>query len=109
MPAVDAVVLLDQLDPVPGPVPEFLDRRRRHETGSQQSVSQQVGDPLGIVLVGLASRDILNVIGLGQQQREMTLEHIPYWLPVDPGGFHGDVHHLVGVQQPSFNRCNSFQ
>ncbi len=52
-PVVHPVELARQFDPVARQVAQFLNRPRRHETGLQQPVRQQIGDPLGVVLIRL--------------------------------------------------------
>jgi hypothetical protein len=66
-------------------------------------VREQVGDPGGAVHVGLASPEVLDVHRVGEHQLERLLEHMPDRLPVDAGGLHRDVRHLVfgePVSQP---------
>ena len=53
----------DQARPLPGQVAQLADRRRRDEAGPQQAVLEQLGDPLGVLDVGLAARDLLDVAG----------------------------------------------
>ena len=60
----------DQLGPLPRQVAQLADRRGRHEAGREQAVLQQLGDPLGVLDVGLAARDLLDVVGVDQDQLE---------------------------------------
>jgi hypothetical protein len=81
----------DQLGPLPGQVAELAHRRRRHEARREQAVLEQLGDPLGVLDVGLPPRHLLDVPGVDQHQVESTLEQVPDRLPGDAGGLHGEV------------------
>jgi hypothetical protein len=54
-------------------VAQLADRLRRDEAGSQQTVLQQLGDPLAVGHVGLPSGDLLDVLGIDQHHLEMRL------------------------------------
>jgi hypothetical protein len=60
-----------------------------------QAVREQIGDPRRVVDVGLASRDVADVAGIGQDQFEPAFEDVPHWFPVDASRFHGDVRAAV--------------
>ena len=52
----------------------------------------QLGQPRGVVNVGLAPRHIFDVAGIGQHQFELAVgENMPDRLPVDAGGLHDDM------------------
>jgi len=59
----------------PDQIAQFTDRRRWHEARLDQAVADQIGDPLGILDVGLAPRHRLDVMGVGDDQFEVTLQH----------------------------------
>jgi hypothetical protein len=61
-------------------------------------MSVQVGHPRGVVDVGLAPGNILDVSGAGQGQLEAAFEHMPYSGPVDTGGLHHHVRDLQALQ-----------
>ena len=102
--ALDVTGLLaDQLLAGAGQVAQRLHRRRRHEAGADQAVGQQVGQPHGVVHVGLAAGHVLDLRRVGQHQIERFGEHRPDRLPVDAGGLHGGVGDAVPgqpVRQP---------
>ncbi len=74
---------------------------------------QQVGDPLGILDVGLTTRNRLDVPSVDHQKGEVRLQQIVDGFPIDPGAFHGHVSDLVVLhpasqcQQPPKDPDNS--
>ena len=65
-----------------------------HKAGLDQPMRHQIGQPDGVVDVGLAPRHVLDVGGVGQHQFELAVgENVPDRLPVDARGFHGDMRH----------------
>src|SRR5215469_12019894 len=60
--------LTDQLLACPQQAAQNLRRGVRHEAGSDQAVSQKIGEPSRVVDVGLASRNVLDVPGIRQHQ-----------------------------------------
>jgi hypothetical protein len=56
---------------------------------------QQLRNPFSILLVGLATRHILDVLRICQNYRELSLQNIPNWLPVNAAGFHRYVSHTA--------------
>ena len=60
-------------------------------------MGQQVGDPLRIADVGLAARDVPNVLGVGEHELEAFLQHVPDRPPVDPGRFHRHMRAAVSA------------
>ncbi len=61
-------------------------------------MTQQIRNPLGILDVGLASRQRLHVRRVHQRQIDMPLQQIPYGLPVRPRALHRHVLALRGNQ-----------
>lgn len=63
-------------------------------------MAEEIGDPLGVLRIGLASRDRLDVAGIDDQQTEVRpFEQVVDRLPVDARGFHRDVGHAQ-TEQP---------
>lgn len=79
-------------------VAQLLNGRGRHETGADQAMRQQVRNPARIVHVRLSTRDIFDVLGIGQHQLNMPLQQMPHRLPVHARGFHRDVTHCMRTQ-----------
>ena len=52
---------------------------------------QKIGNPHGVVDVGLAAGDVLDVLGIGQDQFEAALQNVPDRPPVDTGRFHREM------------------
>jgi hypothetical protein len=50
-------------------------------------VRQQLGDPRTVLDVGLATGDLLDVLGVDQHQLELALQDVANQLPVDPVDF----------------------
>ena len=68
-----------------------------HEAGLDQSMCHQVGQPDRIVDVGFATRHVLHVGGVGQDQFELAVgQNVPDRLPIDARRFHGDVRGGLG-------------
>jgi hypothetical protein len=61
-PVRDPILLLSQFRTIPCEVTQILDLRRWHETALQQSVLQQVGNPLAVLRVGLSAGHRLHVL-----------------------------------------------
>jgi hypothetical protein len=70
-------------------------------------VRHQIGQPGGVVDVGLAPRHVLDVGGVGQRQLEFAIgEDMPNRLPINTGGLHDNVSHAV-LGQPLRQRQQS--
>src|ERR671930_200215 len=91
-----AGLFADQLRPSTSEVAQLLQRRLGDETAADEAVGEEVGDPGGVVDVGLAPRDVADVHGVGEDEFEAARQHVPDRLPVHPCGFHGDVGTPVG-------------
>jgi hypothetical protein len=73
-------------------VAHLLGRLAGHEAGPDQSMGHQVGQPHGVVHIGLASRHVLDMGRVGKNQLELAVgENVPDRLPVNACRFHGDV------------------
>jgi len=73
-------------------------------------VAEEVGDPLGILYIGLPSRHILDVTGIDHPDGEFLLQKVVDGLPKDPGALHGHVSDLergkpIRKQQQVFGHC----
>src|SRR5256885_13802907 len=55
-------------------------------------------DPLAILDVGLPPRDLLDVLGVDQDDGESPFQEVEDRLPVDAGRFHSDMGHGEGGQ-----------
>jgi hypothetical protein len=67
-------------------------------------VPDQVGDPLGILHVGLAAGHVAHVQGIADDEGEGALQDGMDGLPVDAGPFHADVGDAL-LQQPRAQGC----
>ena len=116
---LDAGVLKDLLEPldlgdpgvdlglaVAGQLTKLSDRQRRHEARPDHPVGRDVGQPLGIGEIGLASGDFLDVPRVAQPDGESPLQRVEHGLPIDAGGLHRDELHVT-VRQPSFEHLKS--
>ena len=70
---------------------QVADRGRRHEAAGDQAVADQLGDPLGVLHVGLAAGHVLDVVGVADDQADVAFQHGIHRLPADAGAFHADV------------------
>ena len=71
---------------------QFLRLGVRHEAAADQAMGYQIGQPGGVVDIGLAPRHVLDVPGIGQHQGEIAVaQNVPNRLPVDAGRLHRDV------------------
>ena len=92
-PIDDARTFLQQARALAGEITQDPLLRRRHETGAQQPMLQQIGDPFGISYVGLASRHRFEVLGINHQQFEVPFQQIVDGFPEHPGTLHGHMGH----------------
>jgi hypothetical protein len=60
---------------------EVLDRRRWNETASNQSVREKIGDPRSVLHVRLASRHVLDMRRVRQNELKLRLQDVPDRLP----------------------------
>src|SRR5665648_523468 len=91
--------LLDLRLAVPRQAPQLPDRWWGHETGPDQAVLDQLGDPLRIRNVGLAPGQVPHVRGVDHPAFNGVLEQVENRPPKHPGGLHRDQRHPIG-QQP---------
>ena len=90
--------LRHQVRPLPRQVAQVPLFPAGHEAGFQQPVPQQIGQPLGVLDVGLAARHLLHVAGIDQQQLDVPFQQIVDRLPVLAGALHGHVGHAPRLQ-----------
>src|ERR1035437_6063481 len=62
-------------------------------TGPQKTILQQLRNPFRIFLVSLVTRHILDVLRIRQNYRELSLQIVPNWFPVNAAGFHRYLSH----------------
>jgi len=55
-------------------------------------------DPLGVLDVGLAAGDLLEALGVDQDDLEAAFQHVEDGLPIDARRFHGNVADALGLQ-----------
>ncbi|MCA9689760.1 MAG: hypothetical protein KC636_09125 [Myxococcales bacterium] len=82
---------LDELSPVAQQIAQPADGLGRHEAGADETVPNEVGDPLAVLDVRLAPRDVLDVVCVADDDLEVALEDGVYRLPVHARALHGDV------------------
>src|SRR5208337_4539497 len=68
-------------------------RRRRNEALGNQSMADQIGDPLGILHIGLATRHVPDMPGVADDEVEMPFQHGIDRAPVNAGALHADLRH----------------
>ena len=64
----------------------------------QQSMLQQVGDPLAILGVCFPPRDGFDMLSVHEQNRVVLFENVPDRLPVHPRTLHRNVRNLIGSE-----------
>jgi hypothetical protein len=57
-----------------------------------------LGDPLAVLHVGLAPRDLLDVLGVDQQHLDGAFQQVEHRLAVHPGRCHGHDRDLLGPE-----------
>src|SRR5258708_2458042 len=82
--------LLYQTHAIAREVAKFTYWLRGHETPAQQSVLQQIRDPLAVFLVRLPTRHGFDVLCIHQQHLELLCKNVPHRLPV-----HSRVLHVL--------------
>ena len=92
----DAGLLAHPLRAVPSQVSQFPLSAGGDKAPFQKPMLQQLGDPLRVPDIALASRHALQMLGVDQQHREEAFQQIVNRLPEDPGRFHGHVGHPLG-------------
>ena len=84
---------LGELPAVAQQLSHFPQRPGRHEALRDQPVPNQIGDPLGILHVGLAPWHVADVPSVADDQVEMPFQHGIDRPPVDAGTLHADMRH----------------
>jgi len=78
---------------------QFLCLGIRHKAAADQPMGHQIGQPGGVVDIGLAPRNVLDVPGIDQHQGKIVVaQNVPNRLPVDAGRLHRDVRALLACQ-----------
>src|SRR6266850_1626514 len=91
----NSVDLLYQTHAIPREVAKFACWLRGHETPAEQSVLQQIRDPLAVFLVRLPTGHSFNVLCIHQQHLELLRKNVPHRLPVHSRGLHGRMRHAA--------------
>ncbi len=86
-----AGALLDEELAVPGEIAQFTNRGGWHKAGTDEAVLEELGDPDGVVDVGLAAGDLGDLRGVGQDTSARLLQDVEHRPPGDPGALHGHV------------------
>ena len=66
-----------------------MDCLRRYEAAAYKLLHRTLGNPLRILHVTLAARELLDEIRIGKIQLEVWRQHTPYWNPVDARALSG--------------------
>ena len=74
-------------------------RRRRDEALGDQPMADQIGDPLGVLHIGLATRHVTDMPGVADDEVEMPFQHGIDRAPVNAGALHADLRHPM-LSQP---------
>src|SRR5881296_269774 len=89
------------LDHLPSPtrqIAEFPQPSRRHETGPNHGMPQQMRQPPTVLLVRLMSFSILYLLRVGQVHPDTVFQHIEYGLPIRTRALHDDVGDALSLQ-----------
>ena len=89
---------LDELAAISQQLPQFPEWSCWDEALGDEAVPNQIGDPLGILYVSLATRHIANVPGIADDQLKIPFQHSIDRAPVDSGALHADVGHPGRLQ-----------
>jgi hypothetical protein len=71
-----ANLAFDQLAAVSQQIAQVPERPRRHEAFGDEAVTDQIGDPLGILDVGPAAGHVTDVTGIADDQLKMALQDL---------------------------------
>src|SRR5260370_1439465 len=91
--------ILDEFPAITEQVAQLTNRFGWDKALRNQAASQEFGDPLTVLHVGLPTRDILDVMSIPDHDFEIVLQHRVHWLPVHAGAFHSDDRAFL-VAQP---------
>ena len=94
-PVLDGCPGLHQNLPVSREIPELTILSREDPGRLDQAVESELGDPLGIFQIGLSSGNILDLVGIGNNDLDIRLKEQVELVPVDPGGFGADLEELL--------------
>ena len=90
-----ARAFLGEPAPVPSQIPQQPNPTGRHETGTDQSVLDQLSDPHRVRDISLATRHIPQMFRIDHPDWETVLPHRIDRFPIHPGRFHPDQHHVL--------------
>ena len=95
----------------PRQLAQRLNRRGRDEAAAHQPMGEQIGEPLRVAHVALASREIAHRRRVRQHQRQAVLEPVPHRFPVDARRLHDGMGAAGGpqplLQAPAARRRSS--
>src|SRR5947209_3178219 len=74
-------VLRDQAFAVAHQIPQHPYWLSRNETGADQAMPQQIGNPFTIPHIGFPTREGFDLMGIGQNQLKLVFQHIVDWPP----------------------------
>lgn len=94
-----AGALIDKFVMVPEEFPEFTDIFDRDVTGRDDVELEEVGDPHGVLIIGLLALNSPDVFRVGDNDMEMGFKDIENRDPVFTGGFHADLGAAI-AQEP---------
>ena len=84
-------LLLGQADPSARQVTQLALWTGRDETGFEQTVLQQVGNPLGIFDIGLAPGDRFDLLRIDHEHFKVACQQIKHRFPIHSRGLEGDM------------------
>lgn len=95
-----AATLLDQPPSVADELAQLALTAVGDVAAAEEAVAEEVGDPLGVLHIGLAPGDGLDVAGVDDEQPEVgPLEQVVDRLPIDARALHRDLGHAQ-TEQP---------
>ena len=87
---------LHQLAAIAQQLAQLALRRRRNE--ALEPMADQIGDPLGILHIGLATRHVTDMPGVADDEVEMPFQHGIDRAPVNAGALHADLRYAKILQ-----------
>ena len=82
--------LLDQTLAVSAEIAQFTSRGRWNETGFEQPMAQQIGEPFAIFNIGLATWNGFHMLSIDQDDAAALFQQVKHRSEVNSGRFHGD-------------------
>ena len=82
---------LHQLAAIAQQLAQFALRSRRNEALGNQPMADQIGDPLGTLHIGPATRHVTDMPGIADDEVEMPFQQGIDWAPVNAGALDADL------------------